>query len=205
MRPIKSKTEFYALSRQGLLGNWLRQFDWQELVFRRQAGTLSSLIGVRHVGNSFSTGTRSFLATPTEAIQYGWEHGAPDPPLLFDEAAPTEHIVLHAEIAATERGLYVRHSCLPVHQRELWEIDRRGEQSVVTHTWGLKASHLLRSYLDDPSWECLNEILSGQRGEDNSWGGNLNFAYPVVEISCFDISVGELNWNTLFWEVRTDY
>ena len=189
MKHINSKSEFYDLSRRLLLGNRLDQFDYDELVRRATEGTLPSLVGVRHVQTAFTKAGKSFLATPEVAIRYG--HSYLDrTALLFDEAAPTDHITIHGEVAATELGLYLRYSHIKCHQRQLWEMD-----GAVLHVTGLRASAVLQQYMDASSWDCLNDILSCQLDE--------GFFYPIVEFACFDCSVGVLGWNSLVWEVRT--
>jgi hypothetical protein len=121
----------------------------------------------------------------------------------FDAAAPHERLTFQGEVAATERGLDLRYSFVQMHQQRLWELDQPG---VVQYATGLRASALLQKYMDASSWEMLNEILSCQLGDNNSYGNPLlNFTYPTVEFSCFDIPVGVLGWNTLFWECRTLY
>ena len=119
----------------------------------------------------------------------------------FDAAAPHEHLTFQGEVAATERGLDLRYSYLQMHQQRLWELDQRG---AVQYATGLRASALLQKYMDAPSWEMLNDILSCQLGDSNSYGDEqINFVFPVVEFSCFDIPVGVLGCNTLIWEART--
>lgn len=54
---------------------------------------------------------------------------------------------------------------------------------------GLQAKLLLQSKLDTPSFDNLNSLFE-------------RFPDSVIEFTCYERSVGLLNWNTVFWEVR---
>lgn len=56
---------------------------------------------------------------------------------------------------------------------------------------GLRALELLRQKMDATSFDFLNEI----------WD---MFPTSIIEFACYEIGVGTLGWNTIFWEVR-DY
>lgn len=57
------------------------------------------------------------------------------------------------------------------------------------HTTGAAAVAILEYYMDQASWENLNHLWE---------------VYPdsVVEFTVFRKGVGDLGWNTVFWEVR---
>lgn len=193
MSEIATKAEFYRLSRAFRLGNRLPQWDWSvfSYLYRHAPASLPKQVGVRHLSRSFSRSARSRLL-PTAAA---YAQGVADPnpsKLLFDEGAPHQDLTLQGEVMADEKGLYLRYSTLPVHQRELWERDRTSPIPLVKHARGLHASALLRQHMEDLAWETLNDILREYPG-------------AVVEFATFRRPVGVLGWNTLFWEVRTQY
>ena len=189
----------------------------------------NGVVGVRHVRQSFTNKGNSGLLEIDDAIEYGLK--TPDKQnLLFDEGAVHDCLTIQGEVMATEHGLYVRYSHLQCHQRTLWHIaqhglygltpcqlphnfhiltrrQRRGlDNHVVLHAQGLQAVGLLQKYMDDRSWDMLNQILGCQVDEVNTFGDQtLNFTYPIVEFACFDRPIGVLGWNALFWEVRTQY
>ncbi len=226
---LTSKHEFYKYSRQNLLGNRLVQYDWQQFqdLFIHNPKDLPEIVGVRHVRKSFTNKGISGLMKRQQAYQYGLDTTDKEN-LLFDEGAVHDHLTIQGEVCATEHGLYLRYSHLQCHQRTLWHIDQFGikglkvyqkphnldiltleqiaglEAGVVKHAWRLQASAILQKYMDDHSWQFLNELLSGQLGPTNTYGSEFpNFKYPVVEFAAFDIPVGIFGWSTVFWEVRT--
>ena len=82
------------------------------------------------------------------------------------------------------------------------DAQKCGEFPVVQHVEGLRAVMLLKHYMDVMSWEKVQDLLSCQLDGSNE---EFNFHYPVIEFACFDKPVGVFKWNTIFWEVRTDY
>ncbi len=230
MRHIKSKAEFYTYSRKLLLGNRLTQWAWEEFdkLYKETPEVLPKIVGVRHVRKAFTNKGNSGLMKRDDAWKYGCD--TPDKEnLLFDEGAVHDHLTIQGEVMATERGLYLRYSHLQCHQRTLWHIDQYGVkdlktfqrphnpeilnarqidglEGVVKHEFGLRASAILQKYMDDRSWDVLNEILGCQIGETNTRGSEFpNFQHPVIEFAVFSDSVGILGWNTIFWEIRNLY
>jgi hypothetical protein len=226
---MESKQEFYRLSRKLLLGNILRQWTWAEFSAKYAASSseLPKIIGVRHVRQAFTNKGNSRLMPLDEAFRYGYAvEDKRD--LLFDEGAIHDRLTIQGEVCASERGLDLRYSHLKCHQRTLWHIAANGcaglEEyqlphnledfpahqmmsgvGVVKYENGLRASAVLQTYMDTPSWEKLSQILGCQIEDWLVEDEDLNFAYPIVEFACFDRTIGVLGWNTLFWEIRTRY
>jgi hypothetical protein len=203
MTHINNKAEFYQMSRALALGNRLDQWGWDEFLIRYNTGkpALPKLVGVRHVGKSYTKSGNSQLMTPQEAYRLG-KSISNTAALKFDTAAPHDRQTIQGEVCATEQGLYVRYSFEKIHQRRLWELDQTG---IIKHATGLKASCLLQTFMDAYSWEMLQVILSCQLDEGTHASYGINLTYPIVEFACFDCVVGVLEWNTLFWECRTRY
>jgi hypothetical protein len=232
MNHIETKQDFYKLSRKLILGNILRQWTWDQFWMQchlRKNNIIHDLpsngmVGVRHVRKSFTNKGTSQVMKIEEASELGLKSSDQEN-LLFDEVAPHENLTIQGEVMAGEKGLYVRYSDLQVHQRVLWQIDqcgisglpafqlpcnmhiltmdqRQGKSPIVRHIEGIRAVLLLKQYMDVMSFEKLSDLLSCQLDGSNE---EFNFKYPIVEFACFSKPVGVLKWNTLFWEVRTDY
>ena len=215
-----------------MLGNRLEQWTFEEFekLYLETPEVLPKIVGVRHVRKSFTNKGNSGLFKRDKAYHYGLDTTDKEN-LLFDEGAVHDHLTIQGEVMATERGLYLRYSRLQCHQRTLWHIDQFGlyglephqmphnweaimtakqayglESGVVKHVFGLRASMILQKYMDDRSWDNLNEILGCQIGETNTRGSEFpNFTYPIIEIACFDCPIGVLKTNSLVWEVRSLY
>lgn len=154
-----------------------------------------AVVGIRHVGTSFSRRAVSLRLPRTEAVNYcnKLSPETREDKILIDEGVVDKSITLQGEIMLTELGLYLRYGVLQVHQRELWKLESNYQQAgFVQNLFGLQASLILKRYMDTSSWEKLNEILA-------------EYEDAIVEFTCFDRKVGQLKWNTVFWEVRTDY
>jgi hypothetical protein len=105
------------------------------------------------------------------------------PELILDESAPDDRVTLQAEVMNSERFIDMRYA-----------LDARGmgmrqAYDQMKHANGLRAVTILKERLDAPSWDNLCRILQ---------------EYPdsVVELSAYEIPVGVLGHNALFWEVR---
>ena len=226
MNRIATKQDFYKLSRKLILGNILEQWDWPtfKTIMQSNPGSLPKIVGVRHVRKAFTNKGTSGLMERTEALKYGMKTSDKEN-LLFDEGAVHDHLTIQGEALADYEGLYVRYSHLQCHQRTLWHIDHngvwdleahqlprnmeiltgnqiKGTEPVVQHVRGLQAVMLMRHYMDASSWDKFSDLLNCQLENPDS---EFNFEHPVIEFACFDCRVGQLKWNSLFWEVRTDY
>lgn len=228
MKRISTKQEFYALSRRGLLGNTLVQWTWSEYqkLYLETPEELPFIVGVRHVMKSFTSKGNSTLQTRKDAFYAGMTSLDRDS-LLFDEAAPHEDLTIQGEIMADYEGLYVRYSDLQVHQRVLWEIERKGlidipehmlpcnadiltkeqrlgKAPVLKHAQRLQAYAVLKKYMDVMSYEMIMDLLECQRVNSTSTSQH-NLDHPIIEFACFNHRLGKLKCNSLFWEVRTHY
>jgi len=66
---------------------------------------------------------------------------------------------------------------------------REGLKKFPKNAYGLTALKVLHHYMDPPSSDQLHHLLH---------------EYPdhVIEFTCCEGAVGELGYNTIFWEVR---
>lgn len=202
---IKTKREFYELSHAGLLGNTVRQWEYEEFLISQFCGP----VAVRHKEPG-SPWCRYDLA-PEDAAIYVEElvdcNGARYEDFQISEHSPDHLVTVQGEVMRSHRGLELQYA---------WRSGKRMRQSlslpratVLKTDWkiihvdtaypllhvydshGAEAALLLRWFMDGQSRDFLDEI----------WD-----RYPdsVVEFACYEKPVGLLGWNTLFWEVR-DY
>jgi hypothetical protein len=103
---------------------------------------------------------------------------------FVQEMCDHDHITFHGEAQHVAGGLLLTWSKAKCNQRQAFLEDLRSAAPGESY-W------MVKQHLDNASWENLWILFE---------------AYPdhVVEFSSFDKPVGELGWNTIFWEVR-DY
>lgn len=187
---IRTKKEFYALSRRLQLGNCLQQWpfpQWQENLFSH------GFIGI----DKFSLRTAA-RASDRRAQRYRITanrmerlcrrlicEGYKPEDLLVDESAPDDTVLLQGEVLNTPEFV------------ELFYVERSGigmRQAfpLMKPVAGIRAVQILRHYLDADSCEDLFQILA-------------EYHTSVVEFSVYPKRVGRLQRNTLIWEVRTGY
>jgi len=106
--------------------------------------------------------------------------------VLADESSPDHRVCLQAEVTAGGPS----HIPNPIMRYALFSgVGIRQAYDQMDHVWGIRALEILRFFLDPPSMDKLEEVMS-------------NYPQAVVELSTYPIGVGILGWNTLFWEVR---
>ncbi len=103
---------------------------------------------------------------------------------FVQEMCDHDRITFHGEVQHVGGGLLLTWSKAKCNQRQAFKEDLRSASPGQGY-W------LVRHYMDNASWDNLWVLLE-------TWPDH------VVEFSCFDKGVGELGWNTVFWEVR-DY
>lgn len=186
--PIRTKKEMYRLSQQGYLGNPPLVFpspveavDWAY----RHPGRELSLRSIRPCFPLF----RAHLS-PRELVELYESYrrqGILAETLIISESIRHEQVLIQGEVVEVVIPSCIvsprfEYSTLTTNMRDALSQERRC-------VWGLSARQLLRSYMDQKSWECLWELLA---------------RYPdhVLEITVCDRPVGRFRWNTMFWEVR---
>lgn len=101
---------------------------------------------------------------------------------LLDESAPDHRVTLQAEVMNSDRFLEMRYA---LHSG----VGMRQAYGRMKHVHGAVVPVILKTYLDANSWDNLQEILATYRDS-------------VVELSAYDVSVGQLGWNSICWECR---
>lgn len=186
METITGKDRMYELLKNGQFGNRLRTWDtvkeWQESGYR-------GLLGLRYVSPSPLSGARfkyGIAASDIERYVEEWIcDGAERCRILVCEAAPhAEYGTMSGEVMTSSRYMELQYSRAKLPMRE-----------ALVHSpvsvKGLLAVATLREALDPSSFDDLMELFD-------------SFPTSVVEFSCFRVSLGICQTNTLIWEVR-DY
>jgi hypothetical protein len=112
--------------------------------------------------------------------------GYQDSELLIDESAPDHCVQLQAEVMNDPNFVYMRYAVRS-------GLGMRQAYPTMKHAYGATAMRILRHFLDCESIEELERILCEYSND------------TVVELSSYPIRLGRLNWNTIFWEVRSGY
>lgn len=185
---VNSKSEFFALSKQLVFGNRLRQWGWYEYLQLR-GDEIPRRVSVRNCIAGGDTRVQRYRLLPRKATEHCLRllrsHIVEPGQLLLDESAPDDVVQLQAEVMNDERFLWIRYLTAP----RATGIGMRQAYPLMSFADGLHAVSILKRQLDANSWEQLCWILR---------------AYPdsVVELSSYSCSLGVLGWNTIFWEVR---
>lgn len=117
-----------------------------------------------------------------EWVKLGIERSA----ININELGRDDQIALQGEVMRSPTGLSLRYS----HEKT---VMRTALATKQFHAEGLKAKLILEHYLDAVSLDNLNYLLD-------------TYQHPtvttVIEFSTYSCQVGNLGWNTVFWEVR---
>jgi hypothetical protein len=183
---IRSKAEYYAVSRTLTLGNIIRQWSYAEFVepYYQAPQTLPPLVSLRTTRLA-SVKAQRYRIPPRQMMLLCGNlmlQGFRAEELLIDESAPDDRVVLQAEVMNSERFMDLRYALYS-------GVGMRQAYPTMKHLNGLRALSLLRRYLDAPSMDCLIDILEHYHGS-------------IVELSTYEIPVGQFGWNTLVWECR---
>lgn len=182
---IASKAEYYALARRHLLGNTIRQWTWEDFQVELNP---PRTVGVRSLTTTSQAVQRYDLAYfdlhNHIASCAKWYNINPND-ILIDEQAPDHLSTLKGEVMRTERYLYMRYDQTP-------GLRMRQAYPTMKHMEGLSVVRMLKHYMDNDSWEMLNDMFD---------------RYPdaMVEFSCYSVRLGRFGLNTIFWECRTHY
>ena len=166
--------------KNGLFGNHLRQ--WEEPFQALSDGAHRWSIRYRGPG---ANGPCLYHLTADELLRewVGLTKTYPEKYLYVSESAPDDHIKIQGEICELpDVGYALNWSMLQVPMR-------RALSSGSFHYLGPGAKLLVKQHMDHDSYDDLLTLFD---------------LYPlhVVEFTVFDIRLGSLRRNTIFWEVR---
>lgn len=110
------------------------------------------------------------------------DYGLRPDQIVVNEAIDSNGLVIQGEVMREIGGLLLHYSTEKLFMRPAL---KKKAQSVT----GMRAQLLLAAHLDTPSYEQLMWLLD-------------TYEDGIVEFSTYAHPVGELGWNTVFWELR---
>ena len=174
---VRNKAEFYQLWSLGRFGNRLR--SWTDLKSYEE-GKYTGAVGLRFL----QPGKRMIELKGGKAlVRKHFVKGVH----VICEAASDDRLTIQGEIQLSAHcGYDLRYSTVQGYRMP------EGLARFQLHVTGLNALCHVRTRMDPSSWDDLQGIFT-------------DFPGAVVEFSCYEMSVGNCDRNTIFWEVRTDY
>lgn len=181
MSIISDKTESIRRWQAGEFGNLL--LSWPDLDAYKASGYSGDVV-LRYKGTggggwcAYGAPQENVDATVAQWLQEGAERGR----IYVNESQSDEGLVIQGEVMRSADYFSLRYSTLKKKMRDALAEDQK-------HVGGLSAVLILRSCLDNASWEQLNHLFD---------------VYPdsVIEFSTWDHPIGDMGWNTVIWEVR---
>lgn len=182
-RPVLSKRDCTARWARGEFGNKIPSWPSVE-AFIEEPNPPDDTFTVRCTvpGSPFcayNLARHEVLAMAAEFVEEGADYRT----LYVNQSATNDELLtLQGEVMRGPRGLELRYSTARKKMRLALAEDEHNAH-------GLTALEILRSRLDATSLEWLEHLLD---------------EYPdhVVEFSTWSCPMGDLGWNTIFWEVR---
>jgi len=185
---IKDKEDYYFLYEKGFFGNKALTWNSVEEIAKSKWDKLICIRGKRGIPRSKSR----FNFTFEETINYLNElerEGIPREKMTFNQSMPDENLTIQGEV--TREGKLVGRSADYIYltYSTIKEPMNLALEKETLYMQGLNALFKIKGVMDAPSYDNLNELFE-------------LFPESVIEFSCYDIPVGNLKRNTIFWEVR---
>ncbi len=192
-RKIKSKSEFYKLYNNYLLGN--RPLAWDNLkdaIKSNHKGT-ATIRDARGTKRGDINALLPMFLVPIdklkETVKQLEEKGISQNSMKFNQSMPDEHLTIQGELLKNHEGINLLYTHIPKPMNIALK-----EQTFHAH--GLKAELILKHFLWPSSYEEIISLLDFFSHEDSS-------SSSVIEFSSYSIPVGHLpGRNTVIWEVR---
>jgi hypothetical protein len=182
---ISTKSEFMRLWDAGLLGNKLQ--TWNSI----EDADYNGLFSIRsRRPDSRNTMYKVARSEVPDAIDRLVRLGERSSDLYFGEMAPDDRLTIQGEYLDGMLGGSA--SGIPRNKYLMWSTEQTQMKRVKvwSHNEGCASLAILRSYLNDNSWDDFQALLEG---------------YPdhAIEFSAYECFVGNLpGRNTIIWEVR---
>lgn len=175
---IMNKMQMYELYEAGEFGN---KFPCWNTLEGYLASGYEELIALRHKTNGMGG---FFLPDLTrDQVKQEIKSRKLQPEEIHITAcAPDDLRTIQGEVQRNHYGFDLFYSDLKMPMR--YALAAGGKTEI-----GFKAMSILHTYMDGESYANLNRLFEKYPGH-------------VVEFTCFRKSVGELRWNTVFWECR---
>jgi hypothetical protein len=178
---IKDKREMYKLYHAGEFGNKIRSWSsYEEMINSGYQDPFS----IRYRVPMSKWCKYAIPFEDAEKVMNQFISEGADPKLFeFGEMGPDEKSrVFQGEVMRSIRYYDLLWTTLGKPMRIALAEESR-------YDTGVKALTLVKHHFDGPSWENLNFLFDKYDG-------------CVVEFTNYDKPMGNLNWNTVFWEVR---
>jgi len=168
----QNKVQHYELYLKGVYGN--KPLAWRSGNEMWAAGYRGPCTIRGRVSDSGVS--RRQYGVPAEKARYDTN--------FVNETMPDDELLIQGEFQQDIRHLYIHYSQIKGISNQQAMRSHGSE-----HAWGIKAREILKHYMDACSYDNVDRLL------------NL-FPEGAVEFSTFRIPVGDLGWNTVFWEIR---
>ena len=192
-KEIKSKSEFYDLYNNYLLGN--RPLAWNNLndvLNSDYKGTITIRDAKGTKRGDINAILPMFLVPTTklkETIKQLEEKGISKTDMKFNQSMPDDYLTIQGELLKNHNGINLLYTNIPK------PMNIALKQQTL-HAKGLKAELILKHFLWPSSYEEIKSLLDFFSHEDSS-------SSSVIEFSTYSIPVGHLpGRNTVIWEVR---
>lgn len=190
VRTPETKQENYILYHQGYYGNHLKFWDSLDSFFldldaglwnRNVPVALRTvhLPGIKLPNYCSKTYPDDVTSLATRWIK---EFSVKPEQIVLNEIGPDKDIVLQGEIMRSEKHYDLFFSELKMMMRPALKI-------APQHACGLAAIKRVENVMDSSSYDNLHRLFD-------------EFPEAIIEFSTYSRSVGVLNLNTVFWEVR---
>lgn len=174
--PILNKSIYYRRWLSGEFGN--RPMAWSNLKDLEK----SSYVGPVNIRHIIPGSPHVKLGIPkSQCRKIINESGVPENEFKFNEPMPDDTLIIQGEVMEDHRGLWLTYS------KE--KASMRVAMQNPLHCRGLSAKMLLQQACDSSSYDWIRALLD-------------DFPSHVVEFSVFRSKVGNLQNNTIIWEVR---
>ena len=182
---VPNKEKFYDLQASGKMGNhlpnWTSLNSFQDYL-SDWPGSPADAENVRYMLRSYSIGAPlKIQLTGAEAERLFIEDKQ-----IISQHAPDHKLTLQAELYKPEGHIFSMRAST---QRGV--LHRTGIGFYGKTYFDLRALALLKANCDSDAWEMLSELME-------------EYPSAIFELTCYSHRLGNLNNNTIVWEVR-DY
>lgn len=177
---IGSKQQSMQLYRAGYFGNKVVAYPLDTFL---ETGPHAGRWSIRYTFSGRPGGR--FLLTYADMLEEAArlrQRGVPLSVAQASQAAPDEYLTIQGEVCDLPDGRRYLHGTTA-------KLPMRAALLQGRHFYGSAVTSILRQYLDAVSFDHLQFLLDRHPGH-------------VVEFSAYSRRVGELGWNSLFWDVR---
>ena len=180
---ITCKPHYYALQRIGYFGNIPKTWgNYEEFSKSNYKGRVS----IRSKKGIDRDNVRYNI--PSENVLRNIKEMELDPrEVSINESMPNNLLTIQGEIIQLDGR--TGHCGLELRYSDLKEVMNKALKEKEMYLRGLNALLKIKSVMDPPSYENLNRLFE-------------EFPEHAIEFSSYEIVVGNLGHNTIFWEAR---